>query len=71
MAGPVEKVPTSVFKTGMPRDCTPQIARADQDRGIAFVQTENIRQLISKRDHVVSVTLLAEPAEAVQILPDL
>ena len=47
------------------------ITGADEDCGVASVSTENACYLVMERRDVVTVSLLAEFAEAAEILPDL
>ena len=50
---------------------TTDVAHADEDGGIAAVHAENLCDLAAERDDIITVALLAELAEAAEVLADL
>ena len=48
-----------------------QVARPQNDRVVAAVHTQNVGNLPPQIFNIIAVALLAEPAEAGEILPDL
>ena len=48
-----------------------QVARAQHHNGVAPVDPQDLPDLLLEPVHLIAVALLAEPAEAEQVLPDL
>ena len=48
-----------------------QVARPQNDRVVAAVHTQNVGNLPPQIFNIIAVALLAKPAEAGEILPDL
>ena len=52
-------------------DCSGQPSGADHNQMIFLIQSEDFSDLVIEMTHIVSISLLSEPAEKIQILPNL
>ena len=60
-----------LFKIKVLQQGMTQMADADDDEAVAFVNAQNMPDLRAKLGYIVAVSLLAELTEAAQILADL
>ena len=60
-----------LFKRHMPGNCLAQIASADQDTGVMFLDAQDLFNLLTELGDIVAVSLLTKAAETVKVLADL
>ena len=65
------KQKTGLHEVKVPQQRVAQVAGADDDEAVLLVHAENVTDLGAQLQNVVAVALLAELAEATQVLTDL